>query len=512
MILLQSTTELIQTIVIVLFILSLINERITNFLKLNMESGVLRPLSALINGLNRLVYRRYLKIKSTVLLIFGVAERPDTFTPTATPQIGVWNLSRPEKDPDCEKLRERGILNLAILCGITVAVLSGADLFELIKNGQPRYYQGDGWRNWAGDIFKNHLLGCALTGLFISLGSKFWHDVLDLILYSSNLKRKLTQDAFTVQTTAELDEFVSLAPNALSKKAVETYGTRLQQQYPNVVQVSAGQRRVGNQVKEVVNIYLKDGNTQGLPLNLAVSLPSGRVLQVDTVVIPNVIALPQALAGSGSRIAKLDSVTSGTVCCLLFKPAEPDKRYALTCNHVLTGRKFDNPDGWIERPRTRVRLDGQLVGTWVFGQLDVFFDVALVELDPDASAAHMPPVALKPRPVPIGSEHFSQKKVTVLRHGGLAEEGFILALLDRQAIQYRNGPQTLRGVYELGSSTTLALSRTLTSEGDSGALVYDPATNEALAMIIAGNGQFSYALDLANVFQLFDDDYQLLAA
>ena len=81
------------TISITLFALSLISERLTNFVKLHLQS---------------------------------------------IPKIDNWlgNFRFQEKDPKCEKLRERVILWLSIICGIVVAVAMKADLIYLLENGK----------------------------------------------------------------------------------------------------------------------------------------------------------------------------------------------------------------------------------------------------------------------------------------------------------------------------------------------------------------------------------------
>jgi len=93
-----SVEDLIKTIVIQLFILSMISERITNFVKLNLQTLLERY------G-NRGIQNR-----------FG-------------------NLRNREATEDKEKQRERGILNWAIVIGVMVANISAADFFSLSVMG-----------------------------------------------------------------------------------------------------------------------------------------------------------------------------------------------------------------------------------------------------------------------------------------------------------------------------------------------------------------------------------------
>lgn len=94
--------------------------------------------------------------------------------------------------PD-EKLRERGVMWRALLSGWFVAVVAGADLFLLVSKGQLVNIFTD-----FPDAFGQRvsmLFGIFLSGIFISLGSKFWHDVLDIVLEVSNLKKYRAQSA-----------------------------------------------------------------------------------------------------------------------------------------------------------------------------------------------------------------------------------------------------------------------------------------------------------------------------
>ncbi len=122
-----------ETIVTILFTLSLISERIGNFIKLQFSS-----------------------------------------------------LSITTFEVETEKKRESRILLISLACGIVTAVLAGADFFTLLKEGS-LINLSDVGKN--GSSIVKPIIGLILSGIFISLGSKFWHDVLDIVLQFSNLKK-----------------------------------------------------------------------------------------------------------------------------------------------------------------------------------------------------------------------------------------------------------------------------------------------------------------------------------
>lgn len=81
-----------------------------------------------------------------------------------------------------EQKWKRKILWWAIPSGIVVAFLAGADLFTLLKDGKLLSFS---------DLFccGYRIIGAILTGFFISLGSKFWHDLLEIIRALAKLRR-----------------------------------------------------------------------------------------------------------------------------------------------------------------------------------------------------------------------------------------------------------------------------------------------------------------------------------
>lgn len=88
------------------------------------------------------------------------------------------------EDPIEENKRSRKIMLLTGSIGIMVAFLYNADFFQMIKeNGNIEPFT---LPTFTGAI------GCIVTGIFLSQGSKFFHDLLDTILYFKDAKRALS--------------------------------------------------------------------------------------------------------------------------------------------------------------------------------------------------------------------------------------------------------------------------------------------------------------------------------
>ena len=117
-------------------------------------------------------------------------------------------LRTASKVKEDEKVREEGITRLNIAMGILVAVLVKANLFEIMSNlGAP--WETLGWVRithveWVrADALSS--LGTALyaiggsmvTGIGLGFGSKFWHDMLDIVFQLRGLTARLRQGGAT---------------------------------------------------------------------------------------------------------------------------------------------------------------------------------------------------------------------------------------------------------------------------------------------------------------------------
>lgn len=118
-----------------------------------------------------------------------------------------------------EKKREKAIMGIAILTGLFVAILTYADLFYLISNGRLGTLQNN-------PLTLKSTIGTFLSALIISFGSKFWHDVLDIVLQFSNL-RKFKANEKSQQITFKHKELTSIKRAELARK-VKSISPRLQ--------------------------------------------------------------------------------------------------------------------------------------------------------------------------------------------------------------------------------------------------------------------------------------------
>ncbi len=107
------------------------------------------------------------------------------------------NKARDEKD------RERQITNRALLVSLAVALLVKADFFEILSRLDAPW-ETLGWaRMQAGELVRSSAVsgvgrfiyavtGCLLTGCAMGFGSRFWHDVLGVLL---DTRKKIKRSA-----------------------------------------------------------------------------------------------------------------------------------------------------------------------------------------------------------------------------------------------------------------------------------------------------------------------------
>ncbi|MBO0950990.1 hypothetical protein [Fibrella forsythiae] len=455
-----------QTVTITLFVLSMINERITNFIKLNIESVLTRLL-----------------------------------TPTGYAALfnGRTNFKLAEDDPVAEKNRERGIINWAVICGFFVAAFCGADLVHMLQN------KGELLSNqeWNGFWTWDHFLGYLLTAFFISLGSKFWHDLLDVILYTSNLKRRMTNEPelFRSGSADEVREFVELTPAQLASVAQEQQGVALRNQ-PNVVDVVVGRSLVDGLVRDALIVYVQDDNTAGLPTTVPLNLASGRRFPLPVVYVEKYGGRPTSLFNVGSSINASGSTSFGTICCVLTG-TDPNTQvkafFVLTCSHVLTGNFPINEGGELDR-LVRVDVGPKAQGVWRYGLLNRAFDIALTQLDDGDINLFASPLSLQPTVRSLNDTDISQQTPLTILTSRESRRARVSRVLNAPLQITYGGSQDvgLAGLIELeGISSTSSFGR-LTIAGDSGSLVYDDE-RIPVGMIVAGNSTHSYAIAIADI-------------
>ena len=180
-----------------------------------------------------------------------IAERFSNFFKLILPskgKLGFGNIRHKEDNPKKEKIRERKIFLLSLLSGEIVAFSLKADLFQIIENGKI------GWNHTSNDLL--WIVGCLFTGFFLSWGSKFWHDLLGILLEVKNLRK-----AYAEEKTAEV-KIKSNQAGLSTQPEIEEEITKPAEIKPNTDKVSLTRieklhPKVRNEVKQIYNKVLE---------------------------------------------------------------------------------------------------------------------------------------------------------------------------------------------------------------------------------------------------------------
>jgi len=77
-------------------------------------------------------------------------------------------------------------------------------------------------------------IGFIFTAVFVSLGSKFWHDILDLVLFVKNSKRKIAQfSPKGVNKSEQIEAYMEENEFEIAKQALAAHTKDLQDRFPN---------------------------------------------------------------------------------------------------------------------------------------------------------------------------------------------------------------------------------------------------------------------------------------
>ena len=495
--------EILIIIVIHLFILSLINEKFTNFLKLNLQS----------------LYESKRDFWILKIFLWKQSWR-DSFKNFL--ERNLKNLREHETEKNKEKLRERGVINLTIFCGIVTATFSGADLFLLLNNaGNDDAILLLSWTNFlekliwkeplnnlllVGKAIFNHGFGFIFSGLFLSLGSKFWHDLLDILFEAKRLRSKINDKrTFETESADEVQEFALTFNSKLRKLAIGQ--NQLSLNDPDILYITHSDRIIDGRLMNCIAVFVKHNSKAKIPNKLKVRLEKSGFETFVPVIKFEVDDIPKVTFGEG-RLRKVGSFAGGSSCCVLTN--NDGQYYLLSCSHVFSGgRLVENLKEWDEDKNIRVEERNKFIGTVKVAFIDSFFDVSLIDITEkieDYDADIKPTAVSQVADISLKMKMFFQAS-----HSNSLDDtndiGFVSTILSETQmipVQYRDGNIIdFGGLIEI-SSTINVISPAPTEEGDSGGLVYDE-NNKAVAMLIASTDTHSYAIPIRKIIEKFKD-------
>jgi hypothetical protein len=422
-----------------------------------------------------------------------------------------------------EDKRYYRILKINILCGFVTAVALHADIFTILQNLETPE-NALNWKNssiwwFTHDGEKQHilqfLLGCFGTGLFISFGSKFWHDMLDLLLEVKNLRRKMNdQRTFQVDNINSFDAFIKAPESKLALTAAEQYQDQISR-IPGVISSGPGYMDINGQTVGCVEVHFSNEKAmQDLPATLNITIGTMSVPIPVNKIFTGKAVIHFDRFGAGFMTANTLLTNGwGSLGCIVKKKkgfGNEEDRYLLSCHHVLSANAdISKPE--VKQPVLARQLNDEAaekmqVADFEEGERSEKLDAAIAKIrEAFVKAGVNNDAVLNPRQSKKLTALDAKSKLPVrilskMQNGEIS--GYVFNDTWNQSLIYNDGEFTLNDLIILTRDTGTN-HRPLSVKGDSGSLVIDKLNNQAIGIVVGGDSRFTYAVKMSNIEDRF---------
>lgn len=383
-------------------------------------------------------------------------------------------------EPAYEEKRNQLIVALNFLIGLGVA--------------------GCAW-SWIGPFLAlkiNPIIGSFYVGLLLSFGSKFWHDVLDLLYLIKSTRRAPSTDG-NMQ-----DMMIKMNDKAMAEAVIYEEKKKLNAQYGSaLVELSPVLIRDSNEnggFKYVIGAYFQEKRPSGFPDYFRVPGMNAWI-KVKTI---EGIGLPRAQCRPGSFLRNTNIGQYGSYGCVIRN--KNNQRYILTAAHVIN----DQPG----KICTQEVVDQ--VRVWIAGTNELL-PVSQYEFAGTTGSDYALIGPVDERYTNTIDQHRTlqtSREVSVLDEGvivttSLARHTFISERsgvikehhVAEQEVLFQDGSiHTLRNLIRLDKIST---------DGDSGAMIYDQH-NQVIGMIVASDLAFTYAIKIESILAQLTGAYEIM--
>jgi len=393
-----------------------------------------------------------------------------------------------------EKRREKNIQLITIAVGIAVALLSKANLFEFFKEEFNLFWTAE---DFGGLKLLSNIVGSVISGLFLSLGSKFFHDLLDVLFQIKNLKRKLNDKAdLEFDNISDVNEFILGNDVRNLKLFLDNYFSSIQGfsfyelDYENLS----------------VLVYVRKGTTNihsTLPYKSLVGKP--KILKIKIQEEENEIKTLGLSLKPSDEIANeiaFENALTGSLGYPVYRKSD-DKVFMLTCYHAVWNENHD----WdiftpIGKENVVHPLNGATVGKIRFAFKNSRLDVALIEPNADTTLSTTIPFINSPKETRKVDVTDKNKKTTVKIKSTTSSTkpsvGYIYDIDIKANILYPDGKyRNLSNLIMIKPYNNSPFS----VGGDSGSLVLDEWDYE-VGIVVAGNEKdISFAIPITTILE-----------
>ena len=437
------------------------------------------------------------------------------------------NIDKKNADKE-DPLTELHVLLLSIFIGTLISFIFKANLFDLITTNNP--HESLGWKNGAittnkfgqidfsKSIFTLHhhfyqLLGILITGFFLSFGSKFFHDLLDILFLSKRYRRLMKNpELYKLESIKELKKAMASGSLSNAEKAYQDQRHYFES-HENVDKVLLGSSvRSGRQVPTFF-VHLSDNNDRDLPKSVILDRKENRGFRFPVKYVHNVIRATIHDFSPGDAISSIDQPHEkfGTIgCCTLLNSRS--QKYLVTCSHVINSGNSNAAHRYFwgnDAPMVQVfdKLTNEIRQEKVF--LDLRHEIYDVALIGPLTGEYSNVLKDGPREYDITASRrivdediTNEIKIGFYGKKSKFQEGNIASkAVSSLRIAYRDNPDVLmQNLIAIGRKVNDQW-QPVAQKGDSGSVVFELSTGMALGIIVAGDDQHAYMFQIHDFLQ-----------
>ncbi len=396
-----------------------------------------------------------------------VSERISNFIKLYLPVSWIGNLRNRESNESKEKIRERKIMLISWIAGLITTLL----FWNVVM---------DNWKQLSEQTESYKIPALILCSIFLSFGSKFWHDILDIIQQYKETKKSLNLLSADATTLNVIDE-------AFVKKRNEILSA------PGVVSATKAKDHYG---EPCIRVYFETRETAAAfdsPLPYTDAGGTEHMVPIEKIVS----GATEAQAGRAGDTVFNASVPNrtGTLGYYLKDP-RTDQAYILSCYHVMRANHNWYGFAIINKEDIYTKNGGSYnpIGYLDFGVLNDYLDVAIAKVS-DQNLPVSQNSLLNLHTVSPVKENMEGSYVKIASPRGTIQAQIFEYNVPEVSFNFNDPYLTthkLKNLFSLCIPGSDGLQRP-TQPGDSGALVYTDK-GLALGIIIGANDILSYAI------------------
>lgn len=361
-------------------------------------------------------------------------------------------------------------------------------------------------------------ISAIFAGAGISFGSKFWHDLLDVVYQLKNFNNKISdKNTYDSKTIDQLNDYINLDKEDIIRKAIDEKRVMFRK-YPNVVGLGIGYKEshsfrskepcirfyVNKKMTNPVEVSTMSQNNQLIPPFIEYSLMDGKSIEILTDVV-DVGIVKTCSVNPGTGIQNYDPIYdgAGTMGCIVYDK-ETGGKMIMTCYHVVNAGHNWEEFAPLRNNKDYIRLESTNRKLAKIVQGKVFDNVDIALALPEKEYEHQIINFIDHIGVPKNIAKIS-KGLEILFKGKTlptAKSGIIIDEISEIDILYPDDKS--RTLNKLISISTRINNENfaVAQGGDSGALVINN-NSEAVGVVVAGSDNFTYVIPFENIVENF---------